>query len=57
MDNQIKIGDKVIRKSNESIKMTVNDFVGSEEVQCIYFNMLTRKFEYFNFNIAAIEHY
>ena len=57
MDNQIKIGDKVVLKSNDTIKMTVNAIDGTDTVKCIYFNMLTRKFEYFNFNIAAIEHY
>lgn len=57
MDTKIKIGDRVILKSDETIKMTVNSFNGLENVECIYFNTLTQKFEFILLNIGAIENY
>lgn len=42
--NELKVGDVVYLNSENRVKMTVS-YVGDGEIECIYYNPTTHKFE------------
>lgn len=55
--SDIKVGDVVILKSADHLKMTVEAILDNGEVMCVYQNPKTGKFDKDTFIIETLEEY